>query len=364
MKKRIWALCLAGCLLLTGCEGIFDSSYVYTEPHKEENTQTDTGAIQASDYDSLCKALANLAENGTESGIVYVPRYDQSKISADISKAGRQTLLDNPIAAYAVEDIQCELGTSGGQSAIAVNITYVHDRSEIRKIRRVTDLEMAKAVITEELDNCAAGVVLYLENFEAVDLAQMVEDYADSSPQTVMETPQVTVNIYPETGDSRVVELKFTYQNSRDSLRSMQEQVSPVFASAVLYVSGDAAEREKFSQLYSFLMERYEYKVETSITPAYSLLRHGVGDSKAFAVVYGAMCRRAGLNCYVVTGTRWGEPWFWNIVEDDGQYYHVDLLRCSEEGYFQERTDAEMEDYVWDYSAYTEKTEETVPSES
>ena len=44
-------------------------------------------------------------------------------------------------------------------------------------------------------------------------------------------------------------------------------------------------------------MERYDYRIETSITPAYSLLRHGVGDSRAFAVVYAAMCQQAGLEC-------------------------------------------------------------------
>ena len=71
--------------------------------------------------------------------------------------------------------------------------------------------------------------------------------------------------------------------------------MKPVFESAVLYVSGDGAEKQKFSQLYAFLMERFDYKVETSITPAYSLLRHGVGDSRAFATVYAAMCRLAGL---------------------------------------------------------------------
>ena len=168
-----------------------------------------------------------------------------------------------------------------------------------------------------------------------------------------MEIPQVTEGIYGS-GPGRLVELTFTYQNGRDALRLMQSQVKPVFEAAELYVSGDAAARQKYSQLYAFLMERFDYKVETSITPAYSLLHHGVGDSRAFATVYAAMCRRAGLECMVVTGTRSGEPWVWNIIKMGEVYRHVDLLSCSAQGRFQERTDRELESYVWDYSAYPE----------
>ena len=64
------------------------------------------------------------------------------------------------------------------------------------------------------------------------------------------------------------------------------------------------------------------------------------------------MCRAAGLECIVVTGTRSGEPWTWNIICQDGAYWHVDLLRCNETGKFRRQLDMEMTGYVWDYSAY------------
>ena len=194
-------------------------------------------------------------------------------------------------------------------------------------------------------------MVLLVEDFYSRDFTQMVQDYATQFPELVMETPQVAVNLYG-TGKSRVVELLFTYQNSRDVLRQMKSQVEPVFSAAALYVSGDGADSQKYAQLYAFLMERFDYTIETSITPAYSLLRHGVGDSRAFATVYAAMCRAAGLECDIITGTFSGEPRTWNLVLDNGYYYHVDLLRSSASGGFREYTDLEMRGYVWDYSAY------------
>lgn len=363
MHKMI-ALCLAVCLLLSGCAGLFDSSYVYQTPHQEESSKTEQDSVYAADYTQLCKALADFSESGTKAGIIFVPQYDQSLVETDMPRAIAETLEKNPIAAYAVETIQWELGTNSGLSAIAVDITFTHDKTELKKIQDVANLEAAKTSISKALDNCEASVVLYIEEYESADFVQIVEDYADANPNTVMETPQTAVNVYPKTGISRVVEVKFTYQNSRDALRTMQGQVSPVFRSAVLYVSGDAEDNRKFSQLFSFLMERFDYKLETSITPSYSLLSHGVGDVKAFAVVYAAMCRQAGLNCLVVTGTRAGEPWYWNLVEDNGVYYHVDLLQSSSNGVFTEKTDDGMEGYVWDYSAYPESRLPDAPPET
>lgn len=350
--KRFIVLCLAACLLLSGCASFLDGRYVSVTPHQSQGGQTGQAPVQASDYSGLLNALEDLAENGIKSGLIYVPRYDQIRIEDDVKNAVDTVSQKNPIAAYAVDTISWELGTNNGQNAVAVNITYIHDQSDIRKIRKVENLESAKEVIYGQLNNCAAGAVLFLENYEETDFSQLVEDYAFRNPHLVMETPDVTVNTYPKSGTQRVVELKFSYQNSRDVLRNMASEVSPVFASAVLYVSGDAWEYEKFSQLYSFLTERYDYRFETSITPAYSLLRHGVGDERAFATVYAAMCREAGLTCEVISGTRWGEPWTWNVVYDEGYYFHVDLLYSKERGYFEEWTGREMDGYVWDYSAY------------
>ena len=177
-----------------------------------------------------------------------------------------------------------------------------------------------------------------------------------------METPEVKAQIYPDAGRERVLELKFAYQSSRDSLRTMREMVQRVFVSSSLYVSHDAEDFRVLSQLYAFLMERFDsYQIKTSITPAYSLLNHGVGDSSAFAEVYAEMCRRADIECMVVVGTRSGEPWTWNIVREDGYYYHVDLLACHAQGSFRCLTDTQMDEYVWDYSAYPQCVEKPAP---
>lgn len=338
------------CLLLTGCSWP-DGNYVSVTRHHEQRQSSQNDVITASNYLELMDALEEMIAEGAEVAAVNVAQYPAGALENGMQMAIRHAKDNFPMGAYAVEDIQYELGTTSGEPALSISITYRHSRTEILRIRHVKDLSEAESVVADVLEGYESSIVLLVENYFERDFTQFVQDYAGEHPQTVMETPQVTEGIYGS-GQGRVVELIFTYQTSRDSLRRMQSQVQPVFDSASLYVSGDGEERQKYSQLYAFLMERFDYKIETSITPAYSLLRFGVGDSRAFATVYAAMCRSAGLECLTVTGTRSGEPWVWNIVLDGGRYYHVDLLRCNEMGRYQEYTDSEMGNYVWDYSAY------------
>lgn len=359
MKRKVILLLLAASLLLTGC-GWLDGRYVSAIPHKEQRQEMQTDVISASNYQELMAAMEALIDSGTETATINVVDYPSEMVESGMTMVVRYARNTYPLGAYAVEDIHCELGASGGLPALAVTITYRHSWAELQHICRLENADDAGTVIAESLESYDANAVLLVENYSSRDFTQLVQDYAFQHPETVMETPQVAVSVYGS-GLSRVIELNFTYQNSRDVLRQMRSQVKPVFNSAVLYVSGDGADKQKFSQLYGFLMERFDYTIETSITPAYSLLRHGVGDSRAFAMVYAAMCREADLECVTVTGTCSGEPRTWNMVLDNGYYYHVDLLRCSETGGYRELTDSEMRNYVWDYSSYPACTGVIVP---
>ena len=371
--RRILAL-LVLCLLLTGCYSWMDGNYSSVRPYTERTQQYGEGIVSASSYTDLRDALTTMVENGEETLLLNVAGMTQDRVEINFNQAVSSVLRSSPIAAYAVEGITSERGTSGGQSALFVTVKYNHNRSEIAKIKRVDNMDSVKKIIATGLEQCESRVLVMVSDYRGMDIAQYVQDYAAERPDLVMEVPQVMVNRYPESGSSCVLEIVFSYQSSRDSLRNMQSRVKPLFTSAELYVSGSHADHDKYGQLYTFLMERHEYTVETSITPSYSLLVHGVGDSRAFATVFAAMCRRAGLECMVVSGTREGEPLFWNIIHDGEYYRHVDLIRSNEEGSFLEFSDADMTGYVWDYSAYPECTpepepevtepEETVPDET
>lgn len=343
------------CLLLAGCDSWLDGSYVSVMPHLEQNMLNRNEVIIASTYTEIRDNLADMIESGGTSGVISLGEMDQSAAREYMDTAVQFLRKNNPVCAYAVESVTYDIGSNREGTVVAYQINYYHGRSEILRIELADRPSDAKAEIASALEDQDASLVLRIKEYEAIDFTQMVYDYAYANPNVVMEIPTVSVSIYPETGKERVVALSFTYETSREVLLQMRKRVEQVFLSAELYVKGATQVSDIYSQLYSFLMKRYEYTVETSITPSYSLLLHGVGDSRAFANIYAAMCRESELDCKVISGTKNGIPWCWNLVRLRDEYFHVDLIACEESGEFQMLTSSEMTGYVWDYSAYGEK---------
>lgn len=354
MKRNIALIALLGLILclFSGCGFWMDGEYVSVEPYEQDSDASSKEIISVSTYSQMRSAVEELVESGAESGILSVKDFKSPSVHFYVDTAIRYVTDNNPMAAYAVDSITYEIGTNAGAEAIALTIDYRYDRSHLLRLEEAVGMEDAFLKIGEALADCVPSVAIRIPSYEETDFVQWVRTYSAENPDIVMEVPSVTASVYPNDGEERIVELVFTYQTGRDSLRSMQQTVEPVFTAAELYVKNAYQVREKYAQLYSFLMERSEYTVETSITPAYSLLNHGVGDCRAFAIVYAAMCKKAGLECYVISGTRDGESWTWNLINFRGNYYHLDLLRCNQQGGFLPKSRSEMTGYVWDYSAY------------
>jgi hypothetical protein len=351
MKKTAVALLALLCLLLGGCASWMDGAYHSVTPYMVSGSRDEGSLTSVSNHTQLRMALEDIVEDGAESRLISLVNFDTDKVKTHMEVAIRHILQSNPVGAYAVESIDYELGTTGGVPAMIVNVQYNNNRGEINRIRRVK-MNDARKLITTALDQVQGSIVLRISDYQVTDYAQLVQDYALAHPESVMEIPQITVNTYPQSGTERILELLFSYQTSRDSLKDMQRYVQPVFTSTTLYVSAEETEEAKFARLYALLMETRDYTLETSITPAYSLLRHGVGDSKTVATVFAAMCGKAQLECMTVTGTRAGEPWVWNIICENGVYYHVDLFNCYRSGGYRKQADSEMAGYVWDFAAY------------
>lgn len=347
LLAMLWVL-----LALGGCGFWMDGERVSVEPYQMSNSAAEKLVVKVSNYAQMQDALEDMVQSGAKSILMDVSDYIGGPINLNADTAVRYVQNSTALGAYAVERINYEIGTSTGTKAVSVEAIYRYEKSRFLEIQRTENMEQALSYAADALNDADPYAVVHVSDYEKMDITQWVKDYSAQYPDLVMETPAVKVSVYPEEGSDRIVEMEFTYQNSRDALKQMQQKVKPVFTAAELYVENAVQLREKYAQLYAFLMERFDYQIETSLTPAYSLLNYGVGDCRAFANTYAAMCRNADLECYVVSGSRDGAPWTWNIIHYYGTYYHLDLLKCMNDGDFLPRKAEEMSGYVWDYSAY------------
>lgn len=351
MKKIIIVVLLVA-LLMNGCSSWMDGEYHSVKPHAAEGNTLSEDVVTVGGYNELRDALVEMVESGLQKSTIYIIGFSLEEVDQYMNTAIMHVFQNSAIGAYAVEEIRFESGTSGGAAAIAVDVTYLHGRQEILKIKEARDIEATKKYIASTLRNCESSVVVKVDEYIGIDVEQFVKDYVNDNPHLCMEMPMVSSAVYPKQGRERVIEIFLTYQNSSTDLRVMQNIVSPIFAAAELYVQNSDGAAQKYEQLFAFLMERFDYKYETSITPVYSLLRYGVGDSKAIAMVYSIMCQNADLSCRVVSGTKNGEAYHWNLIRIEETDYHVDLLASSEAGEFIAMIPDEMSGYVWDYSMY------------
>lgn len=349
MRKMIIPILILT-LLLCGCSALLDGEYHSVTPHTSDGIKIPDDVVTVSSSSQMQNALLTMVTSGKQESTFYIDGFDLETADKYMVTAMDYVFQKSAIGAYAVDEITYESGTSGGVAAIAVNVSYLHGRQDILRIKSVNDMESVKTLVGVAIKNCDPSLVIKVKEYQPWDVALFIQEYANKNPNICMEIPQVTANVYPENGKERVMEIIFTYVNGRDSLRNMQNIVTPIFSAAEMYVQGSEDKGQKYEQLYSFLMERFDYTIETSITPTYSLLRYGVGDSKAFALVYSKMCQNADLECHVISGTRDGEAYYWNQIRYEDTEYHVDLLACNDAGEFAVMIPTEMTGYVWDYT--------------
>lgn len=339
--RRLAAAALTLALSLSGC-GWLDGSYVSVTPHQIGISQMEeAGAQPVGSYSQLLTALIQMVDEGTDKRIFALVEYPREAAMEDVERAVNYVTGTYPIGAYAVETIEYAFGTN----AISVDIAYRCSPQQIGSIRTVRGADGTREALEEALDDSEEKLLLQIIGYRDTDFAALVQDYGWHNPDRIMEIPGLTVQVWPDRGDTRVVELQFYYRTDRETLRAMRQEVQPVFNSAALYVSGQSSDRTKYSQLHTFLTERFDYQVQYTATPAYSLLCRGIGDSRAFSQVYEAMCQRIGLEARTISGTRNGEKHWWNQILLEDRWYHLDLTAP---GPFTPMTDGELTGYEWD----------------
>lgn len=347
MRRIIALVALLGMLPLFGGCSLFSESYVALRPHQSSNHNGQTGQQIATSYHEIYTALSTLIGQAEVSGVIVLSDLSEDVGSSYMQAAVKNVMQQDPVGAFAVERIDYEIGTNAGRMAAAVQIQYSRSRTDIANIRSVRNIEEAEAVIIQAMEQVTGSVVLRIDQYTKTDFQALTRACWEQNPMMIMEIPQVMAAVYPQSGQNRLVELTFTYQNSRENLLKMQAMVRPMLTAAELYVQGEPDQQKKFQLLYTFLMERTDYQIRRSSVPAYALLQEGVGDCEAFAFIYAAMCKQAGLECRAITGLKDGEPWTWNRVVINNRVYYIDLVEGERTGNLLFRTASQMTGYQW-----------------
>ncbi len=365
MKRRLSLLLAAAALALSACSAAVPSEYVQVRAHSETAEKPLSDALTAENYAELKSVIRSFVEDSVEHGVIRVYSYD-GDVEQDLADAARAVWRDDPLGAYAVDYLTYSCSLIVSYYELRVDITYRRTPAQLARLEYLSssmgsDLKNRLERAVERYEDTLA---IYFSYYTPCDYEQLVRACYDAEPGTIMSMPDMTVTFYPDSGAARIVELTFSYPADAAAMRQMEKAVSETVSAAAVYTRYCSTETDRAQLFYTFLTERFPYTQQVSRTPVYSLLCEGTATSEGAAKCWQMLCDETGIACRTVQGLRDGEDYWWNVVQLDGRWYHVDLLRDLMDGVgVRTYSDAAMGDYYWDASAYPACPEYEAPEE-
>ena len=292
--------------------------------------------------------------------VVFDPSYDGDPVS-DISLACKQTITENARCAYCVADISYEIYkvVTYYEALITVSLAETAD-NEITKLSYSGELKKYLNNALEEHDELIVLFANY-SNYTEEDIKGMVSDYYSSHPLSVPKEPNVHISVFSGSGKQKLYEIHFDYGFSPEELDSMMEQIGAIHFPEYEESEIDSmSSLEKAAYACAYLMKCCEVSSSSAENTAFSALVNGKAESRGLSLAMIALCNRLDLECRIVYGQRSWRNHYWNILNIDGNYYHVDIEACITDGVkagFLLNDESMWKIYRWDLSGYPQCSE-------
>lgn len=315
--------------LLCGCGFLREKTYVVVEPHDEDyGVSVDSDVLTVNSYLSLKNAISNMVEDGVEEGVVRAESYS-GNLSEDLSQAVYEVSELSPLGAYAVNTMTYDYSRIVSYYEIHINTTYKRTKEEIRSITYVTDTDALQIKLQEAMEEYAPKLIVRIGDYSSFDLQAEVEEIYLDHPEFALELPEVSMEIYPENGMQRILEIKFTYAHSaqellecRDALQEQLEQLSLIYGSS-------NAEYTNARRFYNRLgrdavLDPLQDDSSSLTNSAYGVLVEERATSYGFAQAYRLLLQSCDIPCRLISGQKNGMAQYWCLIEIDGSYFYVD----------------------------------------
>ena len=344
--KRVLALTLAAVLLLSGCSVMLEREYQVITPHEEqEAAEEDPSILRAENYQGLVSAVLHFVSEGMTEGKVRLYKYT-GDVESDLAAACAEVAEEDPLGAYALDGIDYECSRIVSYYECSLNFHYRRTAEQIAAVQSVTGQSGIRDAVRLALAGYQPELTLRLSSYYAE--ADLLQDTVRQAYRELglsgLGRPEVTVTLYPESGVQRIAELIFQYDKLQAEL--LREQKAVQTAAETLVDQLPDSEEEKAWQLAQAISCG-----EGGEDSAYAALVEGTASHLGAAMTYQGLCQLAGIPCQIVSGTRDGKGRYWNIVELDGVFRHVDVYAQEGRDPFL-HTDSQMTNYNWDTTAY------------
>lgn len=346
MKKRTLSLLLIACsvLSLCGCSALYKKEYLSVSQYTEGGYDSfESYMCDVSDFSELKSAILRIISEHSEEERIRFDNYEGSPQS-DLAQVCWEVKSETSLASYAVDYMSYDLNRIVNYYEAVFYVAYKHSEKDISQIEDVADLAELSQGLEPKLEELSNYAAFHIPNVNLVEddvIAAITKAY-NLNPASCVVMPTAQVKLHPKTGIFRIVEIELYYGRTAAVLSEMRQELFD----RIDELSGNIQTDDKrlFAlDAYNLLSSncvydadgaiRHERQLESDLgASVYGALVQGCADSQGIAAAFSALCRTAGIPCLVVSGSENKVPHFWNIIELDGTYYHVDVSADSSWG--------------------------------
>jgi hypothetical protein len=317
---------------------------------------------KVSNYDEFKGALYDLVMQHEESGMIIYYSYD-TDVQGEIDLACAEIKGTDPVGAYSVSEIIVIPTRIVTYFEIDISIEYKRTTQQVESIVPVATLRELRDELLIIMSNYQDEAVFRtaMPGVTAEDIEIYVRETYYQNPRNIVMKPGMTVEIFPEGGYDRVFELRFGNTQQAGILRQYSASLSESVRRNAEAANGDNAAEILLSLAENLIGACFydegkakvisEHGTQNIATTAYGALVVGSAVGEGFAMAYKALCEELGFDCRIVLGYLDGMVHAWNIVPIYGDYYHIDVSMCAENGIETAflKTDEDFEEsYIWD----------------
>ena len=210
--KRLLALCLA-LLCLTSCALLLEREYTEATDHVEDQPPLGNTAYRVETYPALRAAMLAYVEEGLSEGFLRCPTTYPGNLSVDLEKAKRQLMEEDPLGCYALEDVAFRTTRIISYYEVELDFTYKVDTREVAGLPRMSSREALVRALGQSLENWDTRLCVYLIAYPEEDegFFDEVLQEALQAAEEPADPPELTVELYPDTGTRRVAVLTLDY---------------------------------------------------------------------------------------------------------------------------------------------------------
>ncbi len=370
MFKRMAAVFTLSAVFLSllGCSVLYKKEYLSVSDYTEEQHKDNSGEFRSIEsYEELKSAITSMVNRHSQEERFRFIGYDGS-LQTDLAQACWEVKSETALGGYAVEYMTYDFGRVITYYEAVISIAYKRTQDDIDSIRYLSGVSKLPEELDAALSSFSSRVCFKLTGSsitrESVTAAVQNAFYSNPAACVVMPLPEV--NVYPSVGIQKIIEINFEYGKSPSQIRRLKT----VLTEKILQFSDSSANGtlpQQALSLFSQLSDACAYDPDNTLrsqnssldpslgTTAYGALADNLADSMGMALAYSALCRQAGIECYVVNGTLDGTAHSWNIIKLDDAYYHADVALVKASGLSESflRSDNQLLGrYQWNLEAY------------